>query len=67
MHETMITSSRDTILIGLPFLAMLIVGFFRLDEIFTARPRSGPRRGPVAGLDADGEPLLCDPDGQRWH
>jgi hypothetical protein len=67
MHGVILSSGRDAFLIAIPFLAILIIGFFRLDEIFAAHPRSSRRRGPVSGLDADGEPLLCDPDGRRWH
>jgi hypothetical protein len=58
----------DTILVGIPFLAMLMIGFFRLDEVF-ARPKSrvSAQRRPASGLDEDGLQILCDPDGQRWQ
>ena len=66
MYSTVLTSSRDSLLVGIPFLLVLLIGYFRLDEIFASRHSSGRRRGPTAGLDVDGEPLLCDPDGKPW-
>ncbi len=66
MHETMLTSSRDTLLVALPFIGMLMVGIFRLDELIVVprEARVNPRR--PGGMDVNGDPIICDPDGRVW-
>jgi hypothetical protein len=32
MHETILKSGWDSMLFAVPFVAMLLLGFFRLDE-----------------------------------
>jgi hypothetical protein len=66
MTETLFLSGRDTLLLCLPLLAILLVGFFRLDELFAASHRPRQRHCPVSGLDVNGEQILSDPDGTRW-
>lgn len=58
-----LNSVEDTLLVGVPFVAVLALGVFRLDTIFfaTKRPVKMGREG--CGMDANGEPLLVDPDG----
>ena len=66
MHDIALHSGWDTALVAVPFIIMLAVGFFHLDEvIYTPKSRSKKRRVP-AGIDSDGSPILCDPDGRRW-
>ena len=63
-HELYLNSVKDTLLVGVPFIAILALGVFRLDTLFFAskpKPKSG-RTG--CGLDEHGEPLVVDPDGQ---
>ncbi len=65
MHEVYLNSMRDTILVGVPFIAVLALGIFRLDTFFLGskpRPTNTSRQG--CGLAADGEPIVVDPDGQ---
>jgi hypothetical protein len=66
MHDAILNSGRDTFLIGIPFLAMLLVGFFRLDELIANPKKPGKHQRPPCGLDLDGRPILCDPDGRPW-
>ena len=65
---TFLQNNMDTLLIGIPFIAMLLIGVFRLDEILVA-PKHRPTRRPraVSGMDAEGNIILSDPDGKRWH
>jgi hypothetical protein len=57
----------DTALVGVPFLIMLAVGFFHLDEmVATPKKRKQQNRRPATGVDNDGLPILTDPDGRRW-
>ena len=66
MHDTLLSPGWDTILVAVPFIGLLIAGFFRLDEFFTA-PKERPRyQRHACGVDEDGRPILCDPDGRRW-
>jgi hypothetical protein len=65
MHETISSSGWDTLLLGVPFIALLFCGFFRLDQIIAAQRHADERPRPVlGGLDENGEPLLRDPDGR---
>jgi hypothetical protein len=67
MHETILHTNWDSLLIGIPFLLMLLVGIFRLDELIVAPKRRVRRPRPASGLDADGNVIFSDPDGRRWH
>ena len=64
MHEVYLNSMKDTLLVGVPFIAVLALGVFRLDALFfnTKPPSRTARQG--CGLSADGEPIVVDPDGQ---
>jgi len=63
MREEVLKSGRDSILVALPLVLMLIAGVFRLDELFGASGKHPKRRGFGGGQGEDGEPLLSDPDG----
>lgn len=68
MNDTLLSSGLDNILVALPFIGMLMVGFFRLDEILAA-PRKRLANKPLhppCGVDLDGNPIVCDPDGRPW-
>ncbi|MGB8262044.1 MAG: hypothetical protein WCE75_16920 [Terracidiphilus sp.] len=67
MHETILSSGRDAVLVAIPFLAMLLVGFFRLDEIFASGSHRVRAGRPLTGFDANGEPMLSDPHCRRWN
>lgn len=68
MHTEAIVSGADTVLIMVPFVVMMLLVMFRLDEQFTA-PKSasnGPARGSgraFCEVTQDGDSLLYDPDG----
>ena len=65
MHEVYLNSMKDTLLVGVPFIAVLALGIFRLDTLFLGskpRPTNTGRQG--CGLASDGEPIVVDPDGQ---
>jgi hypothetical protein len=67
VHESILHSNWDTLLIGIPFLFMLLVGVFRLDELMAA-PKHRPRQArPASGVDREGNVILSDPDGKLWH
>ncbi len=57
-------STRDTVLATFPFLVLLIMAMFRLDEMVAAPRRRRKRVSRVLEVDAAGEPILCDPDGR---
>ena len=69
MHEFYLSSTRDAVLVAVPFLAILALAIFRLDAFFTAskssaKPADRHRQG--CGMDENGEPILVDPDGRPY-
>lgn len=64
MHEIYLNSTRDALLIGIPFIAILAFGVFRLDTIFFASQKSKEFGRCGCGVDESGEPILVDPDGK---
>ncbi|KAA6456865.1 hypothetical protein DYQ86_23715 [Acidobacteria bacterium AB60] len=67
MH-THINDGPDVFLFGIPLVALLFFGYFRLDETFTLRKRvPAPLPGPAPVVDKDGEPVGTDPDGRPWE
>jgi hypothetical protein len=67
MHEVYLNSLKDTLLVGIPFIAVLALGVFRLDTLFFAAKKVTRAGRPGCGLDIDGEPLVVDPDGKPSH
>jgi hypothetical protein len=64
MNETQILlSNKDTLLFAIPFLFMLFISVFRLDQVIAA-PAGAQNRRPACGVDESGETILCDPDGR---
>jgi hypothetical protein len=67
MHDdAIIISSRDLLLIAIPFLGLLLMSYFHLDEVFIASKSPRKPRRPICGVDEDGRQILCDPDGRPW-
>ena len=63
MHEAILKSGRDSLLVAIPMVALLFVVFFRLDEWLFRSKRSSARRPPPRGVDSEGRPIFSDPDG----
>ena len=59
-------SGWDLYLFGIPLIALLVFGFFRLDEVFTKRKRDTgkPRPSPTAARTV--QSMHSDPDGRLW-
>jgi len=67
VNEAVLHSGWETVLIAVPLIGILLIGIFRLDELFaTPKQRPKPQR-PASGMDKDGQPLLSDPDGRPWR
>jgi hypothetical protein len=66
MPEPFLNSNWGTFFAALPFIALLLVGFFRLDSLLTA-PRRKRRPLPGIGRDRNGRVYLTDPDGHPWY
>jgi len=64
MHYQDFYSTLDTLLIMIPFIAMMAIGMFRLDEHFAAPKEARQRRRSFCGVDGNGRPWLSDPDGR---
>jgi hypothetical protein len=66
MHEITLASGWDTSLLALGFIAALGFGIFRLDVILFRPHHTTTQPRQSGGTDADGEPILRDPDGRPW-
>jgi hypothetical protein len=56
-------SNADALLVAVPMIGTLVVGYFRLDELF-GKPRKRQGRGhQLAGMDDKGRVTCLDPDG----
>ncbi len=64
MHESVLNPGWQTALVAVPFLFMLLVGVFRLDELFVNHKQSSRRQRLAVRIDEDGRQSLCDPDGR---
>ena len=66
MHDGALRSGLDALLVAVPFVAVLLVGMFRLDALLAAPRRVSSPRRPPTGTDEHGRMLLSDPDGRPW-
>ncbi len=69
MNEPILTSTRDALLFGIPFIAVLFVSIFRVGE--RVRMKKKPSRKPVIlQPQHQGQyyaPMFSDPDGTPWQ
>jgi hypothetical protein len=56
----------DLFLFGVPLIALLVFGFFRLDEVFTARKGGARTRRPSSTAEGRKSRIGTDPDGRSW-
>lgn len=68
VDQTASKASWDTLLFGIPLIALLVFTFFRLDQVFTAGKRkvSAPPRRSEPIVHKDETTMLRDPDGRPW-
>lgn len=66
MQGIALQSGWETFLLAAPFVVMLLVGVFHLDEIAAASKRDPGSRQRQPGNDEHGRALLTDPDGRSW-
>ena len=60
-------AGRDVYLFGIPLIALLIFGFFRLDQVFTARKNQAREvRDPSPASPHHERSMRSDPDGRPW-
>jgi hypothetical protein len=67
MHETVLNSGWDTFLFAVPALFMLLLGVFRLDELFVTPRQSARTRRLAFSVDENGRTVMCDPDGHPFY
>jgi len=66
VYDSILHSNWDVILFAVPFIGIFLLSLFRMDELMAApKGKTKPPR-TAYGLDRDGEPVLCDPDGRTW-
>jgi len=66
VHEFILRSNWEKLLVAVPLFGLLFASYFRLDEVLAKRKKGPKLRRHASGLDKNGEPLLCDPDGKAW-
>jgi hypothetical protein len=66
VQDIILQSGWGNLLVAVPFVGILLVGLFRLDEIIAASKRAKPVNRPACGCDENGRLLLSDPDGRPW-
>lgn len=66
MQDIALQSGWETFLLAAPFVGMVLVGVFRLDEIAANPRRQRGRRPRLTRNDENGRLLLSDPDGRPW-
>lgn len=67
MQDAILQSGWEAVLVAVPFLAILLMGMFRLDELMATPRRRQASRRRVNGCDQEGNLLYCDPDGRPWE
>lgn len=67
MREIILRSGWEGFLVAVLLFGLLFATHFRIDEILAKRKKNPHLRRHGSGVDNDGEPLLCDPDGQVWE
>lgn len=66
VHQITLHGGLDTLLFGIPAIALLVFGYFRLDEIFVSKA-GRPRRVRIMPAEVKDEAsMACDPDGRPW-
>lgn len=66
MQDVGFASGWDTALFMAPFVAMMAMSLFRVDEKVTSRRRLGKAGRRFCQLDRQGKAVLLDPDGHQW-
>lgn len=66
MHDSVLNSGLESLLIAAPLVGVLFFGMFRLDAIFASPRQAARTRRPPSGTDKQGRMLLSDPDGRPW-
>ena len=56
----------DVYLFGIPLIALLVFGFFRLDQVFTSRKNQNPDASRPSPERKHEKSMLSDPDGRPW-
>ena len=62
MQVRLLLSGKDTLLIAIPFVLVLMVTILRLDQINASPKGAATGRRLAYGADEHGEPILRDPD-----
>lgn len=57
-------SNTDVLLVAIPMVGMLVIGFFRLDEAICKPEKRIVKGHPLSGWDAGGQPMCIEPDGK---
>lgn len=66
MEEKILLSGWRMYAYGGTAIALLLIGIFRLDELFTRKPRRKRLKERSPARHPSGRPEFSDPDGRAW-
>ena len=67
MEQHAFNAGWDLFLFGIPLIAFLVFGYFRLDQVFTTRKDAAEITPPMrAVIDPTERSMRTDPDGRSW-
>ena len=66
MQDVILQSGWGNFLVAVPFVGILLMSLFRLDELIASPKRSRAVKRPASGCDEKGNLILSDPDGRPW-
>lgn len=67
MHSSVLHEDWDEFILIVPLVALLVFGYFRVDEIFGKKKQAhGMRRPSQPAADPAEESMMTDPDGRPW-
>ena len=67
MQAAILNPGWDGFLVAIPFLLMMMIGFFHLDEIVTASTRRTPRLWKNDSQDEGNPSIFSSAGGRQWH
>jgi hypothetical protein len=66
MHDVILQSSWESLLVVVPFVGILVFGIFRFDEIAGSPHPAHSKKRSLCGRDEKGQMIFSDPDGRPW-
>ena len=66
MHETVLNSGWESLLLAIPFIGLLLAGMFHLEQLFTSLKHRSKFARRTERFEYRRHTMLSDPDGRPW-